>query len=91
MSDSKNCRPYADGIAASAKEPGKAEKGKGAGDSSSAHKAQQKGREVSELLRVRIALARDSLQPQEADTYCKLDFHFRLGEGLNALMRKCMK
>jgi hypothetical protein len=87
----KELRALADGIAASAKAPGKAEKGKDAGDSSSAHKAQQKGREVSELLRVRIALARDSLQSEEADTYCKLDFYFRLGDGLNVLIRNCVK
>ena len=87
----KKLSAHADGISAGAKAANKADKGKGAHGGESVEDLVQKGREVSELLRVRIALARDSLQPQEADTYCKLDFHFRLGEGLNALMRKCMK
>jgi len=75
-------------IASTAKAPNKAEKSKGAADGRAVLK---RGRDVSELLRSRIAHARASLEPQETDAYCKLDFHFRLGEELFGLTRKCMK
>jgi hypothetical protein len=87
----KKLSAHADGISPGAKAANKGEKGKGGQGGQSVQDLLQKGREVSDRLRVRIALARESLEPQEADTYCKLDFHFRLGEGLNALTRKCLR
>jgi hypothetical protein len=88
---SKELAGFAEAIPASAKAPNKgdkAEKGKGAVD---ANKVLQNGRIVSELLRSRIAHAPESLEPQERDTYCKLDFHFRWGEALAVLVKKCVK
>jgi hypothetical protein len=87
----KDLTGLADAIAAGAKAPNKGDKGdkgKAAGDG---NKLLQNGRIVSELLRSRIAHARESLEPQETDTYCKLDFHFRWGEALAGLVRKCVK
>lgn len=50
----------------------------------------RQSRQQSEALRVRIAHARDKLNADEAATYCKLDFSFRVGDGLNGKMRRCL-
>lgn len=51
----------------------------------------KQGKQQSDALRSRIALAKDGLEGDEPDTYCKLDFFFRLGDGLHSRMRRCLQ
>jgi hypothetical protein len=88
---SKELAGFAEAIAAGAKAPNKGDKGDKGKGAPETNKVLPNGRIVSELLRSRIALARESLEQQETDTYCKLDFHFRWGEALAGLVRKCAK
>jgi hypothetical protein len=50
-----------------------------------------KGKQQSDALRSRIALSKDGLEGGEPDIYCKLDFFFRLGDGLHSRMRSCLQ
>lgn len=81
----------ADGLVGAQPTPDKGGAGKGAGGHQAVQSLLRKGKEDSEALKSRIALAKESLDGDESSTYCKLDFYFRLGDGLNAKMRRCWR
>jgi hypothetical protein len=79
----------ADALVVTQPTPGKGGAGKGAVGLQTVQSLLRKAKEDSEALKSRIALAKESLDADESSTYCKLDFYFRLGDGLNAKMRRC--
>jgi hypothetical protein len=82
----------ANAIVGAAPIPGKGGAAKGgAGADPSLQSLLKREKQNSDTLRSRIALAKDGLDSEEESAYCKLDFQFRLGDGLNAKMRKCFK
>ncbi len=89
----KEATALADAIVVVAPAPGPVKGGavKGNAGDPSLQALLRRGKEDSETLRSRIALAKDGLSNDDQGTYCRLDFFFRIGDGLNARMRKCFK
>jgi hypothetical protein len=61
----------------------------GATEELPAHGLLRQSKQLSQGLKSRISLARDSLEAEELVAYCKLDFHFRLRDRLQRKLRQC--
>ena len=61
----------------------------GVADGPPAHSLLKRSKQLSQSLRSGISLARGELDREESVAYCKLDFYFRLRDGLQRKLRGC--